>query len=166
MRKVNVKSVTLESFQPYGSFAQMINPDAPKIGAEPIEFYRDMVQVDLGRSGTASFSTCRVMKRPAVVDTTEYHSSCGEGILPLDGDVMIHVAPATPDGEAPLDAIEVFLIPKGMMVSLRPGVWHHAPFAFDGDCANVLVVLPERTYANDCKVHNIPKENRTEIQGH
>jgi ureidoglycolate lyase len=143
----------------------MVNPDAICIGEEPVEFYRDMVQVDLAGAGSVSLSTCRVLKRPPVVDVTEYHTACGEGILPLDGDVLIHVGPATPNGEVPLDRIEVFRVPQGTAVSLRPGVWHHAPFAVNTEVANVLIVLPERTYANDCEVCEIPEDEQITIEG-
>ena len=165
MRKEVIKEISLESFSKYGSFANMINPQDIKIGDEPIEFFRDMVLLDLGSHSIASFSTCRVLKRPPIADVTESHSCCGEGILPLDGDILVHVGHATPSGEVPSDKIEIFRVPKGTMVSLRPGVWHHAPFAHRSDCVNVLVVLPERTYANDCEVHEIPSEERIEIEG-
>ena len=55
----NVKELTLEHFTRYGAFGQMINPQADKIGEEPIEFFRDMIQLDLGGASIASFSTCR-----------------------------------------------------------------------------------------------------------
>lgn len=164
MRKEKVQELTVESFARYGSFANMINPDTVKLGAEPIEFYRDMVQLDLGSRTIASFSVCRLLKRPPVVDVTEFHSGCGEGILPLDGDVLIHVGPATPTGEVPLDRIEIFQVPKGTFVSLHPGVWHHAPFADKTDVVNVLIVLPERTYAIDCEVTEIAEKDRIEIE--
>jgi len=163
MRKEKVKELTLESFARYGSYANMINPQAEKLGDEPIEFFRDMVRLDLGSRTIASFSNCRVCKRPLIVDVTEFHSGNGEGILPLDADVLIHVAPATAIGEVPLDRIEIFQVPKGTFVALHPGVWHHAPFAYNTDVANVLIVLPERTYAIDCEVTEIAEENRVQI---
>ena len=163
MRKEKVRELTLESFARYGSFANMVNPQAEKLGAEPIEFYRDMVQLDLGSRTIASFSTCRVCKRPPVVDVTEFHNGTAEGVLPLDADILIHVGPATPVGEVPLDRIEIFRVPKGTFVSLHPGVWHHAPFAYNTDVANVLIVLPERTYAIDCHVTEIAEKDRIEI---
>ena len=164
MKKLQVKDLTIEGFSKYGAFARMIDPNWPKIGREPIEFFRDMVPLDLG-GGTPVFSVCRVTKRPPVIDLTEYHSRCGEGILPLDADIVMHVGIATPAGEAPLDEIEAFRVPKGTFVALRAGVWHHAPFVCDGDAANVLIVLPERTYANDCTVVEIPEQRRLEIVG-
>ncbi len=165
MEKLQIKELSAEGFRTYGTFARMVNPEEFNFGAEPIEFYRDMVQLDLGEKTSASFSTCRVCKRPAVIGKSEFHSACGEGILPLDADILIHVGPATRRGDVPLDRIEIFRVPKGTMVSLRPGVWHHAPFAHNAEVANVLIVLPERTYANDCEVFERPGEVRIEIEG-
>lgn len=163
MRKEKVRELSLESFGKYGVYANMINPQAEKLGAEPIEFFRDMARLDLGGRTIASFSTCRVRKRPPVVDVTEYHNYTGEGVLPLDADILIHVGPATPTGQVPLERIEIFRVPKGTFVSLHPGVWHHAPFAYKADVANVLIVLPERTYAQDCQVTEIAEKDRIEI---
>ena len=165
MRKETIKELSAESFGAYGFFANMINPSATKLGNEPIEFYRDMVQLDLGGPTIASFSVCRVASRPAVVDLTEFHSCCSEGILSLDSDILIHVAPASPNNEVPLEDIEIFRVPVGTLVVLRPGVWHHAPFTAGSGVANVLIVLPERTYANDCEIFEIPKDQQVEIQG-
>ncbi|MBN1437269.1 MAG: hypothetical protein JW936_09345 [Sedimentisphaerales bacterium] len=165
MPKVAIKELSLEAFNKYGAFANMINPNTTKLGAEPIEFYRDMVPLDLGGKTIASFSICRVLERPPVVDIAEFHTACGEGILPLDGDILIHVGVATPNGEVPVSDFEIFRIPKGTFVSLKPGVWHHAPFAYKCQCANTVIVLPERTYANDCYVYDIPKADQLEIDG-
>jgi ureidoglycolate lyase len=153
MKSVSIQELSAEAFLPFGFYAPLIDPQGERIGALPIEFYRDMVQQDLGGSAIASFSICRVEKRPLAIDTVEYHTRTGEGMLPLDNDVLIHVAPASPAGaDAPLDKIQVFRVPRGTMVVLRPGVWHHAPFTVNDAPANVLIVLPERTYANDCTV--------------
>lgn len=151
MRTLSVEPLEHASFLPFGLIANQINPSSEKIGADPIEFYRDMAQLDLGTASKASFSTCRVEQREFIIDVSEYHSSTGEAVLPLDADVLIHVAPATPNGVVPLEKFRVFRVPRGTLVILRPGVWHHAPFSLHG-VANVLIVLPERTYANDCTV--------------
>ena len=164
MSTATIKELTLQAFQPYGSFANMLNPQTPFLGEPPIQFFRDMLPLDLGTATTASFSVCRVETRPLVVDVVEYHNTCGEGILPLDGDVLIHVGPATPPGQIPLDSIEIFRVPKGTMVTLRAGVWHYAPFAINADAVNVLIVLPERTYAIDCVVHPLPENKQIVIE--
>ncbi|HEY66300.1 MAG TPA: DUF4867 family protein [Caldilineae bacterium] len=164
MRTVKVSELSLESFSPFGFYANLINPDQEKIGAPPIEFFRDMIQQDLGGAPVVSFSVCRVEPRDLVIDVTEYHTATGEGILPLDNDVLIHVGPATPPDEIPLDKIKVFRVPQGTMVVLRPGVWHHAPFTINDAPANVLIVLPERTYANDCEVFELTGDDRIKIE--
>jgi ureidoglycolate lyase len=165
MKQIEYKKLSLEGFAKFGSYANMINPVGPKLGAEPIEFYRDMVQSQLGVNPVASIGVCRVVKRPCVIDVSEYHDTCCELVLPQDGDVLMHVAPAVPEKEFPFDQAEVFLVPKGTICCLRPGVWHHAPFAFGVDVVNCLVVLPERTYMNDCKVYQFPQEKFLKIVG-
>ena len=165
MKEITWKKLTSLEFAKYGTYASMIDPSAPKLGAEPIEFYRDMVQSGLGMAPVASFGVCRVVKRPFVMDVSEYHDTCCETVLPLDGDVLMHVAPAVPEKEFPFDQAEVFLVPRGTLVCLRPGVWHHAPYAWRCDRVNCLVVLPERTYNNDCKVYAFPAGRHFQIVG-
>jgi len=165
MRTTKVKELTLEAFWPYGFYANFIDPAAEKMGPPPLEFFRDMLQQDLGPSGRASFSTCRVEKRELVVDITEYHTCASEGMMPIDNDILIHVAPATAaDGRVPLDRIVVFRVPKGTMVVIRPGVWHHAPFTVNDAPANVLIVLPERIYANECTIFPLEENDRIRIE--
>lgn len=158
MGTLKVKEIILDSFNKYGIFANMINPTACKIGKEPVEFYRDMLQLSFGQSNTGSFSICRVLKRPLIIDNIEFHTFAGEGVLPLDGDILLSVAPATASGDVPDDRIEVFKVPKGTMVTIYPGVWHSAPFTYGSECVNVLIVLPERVYANDCSVVKLNEE--------
>ena len=159
---VMARDLTLEGFAPYGSFVNILNPPAgaPRIGLGPIEFFPDMIQAHFGTSTTVSFSLCRDRKRPLVIDALECHSRTCECMMPLDGDMLLQVAPAAPRGEVPLDKIEVFRVPKGTLVVMRPGTWHHGPFAVDSDIVNILVVLPERTYANDSEVYEIPEQQR------
>lgn len=163
MNKVKVQQLTVEAFKTFGVYADMIGADTVKIGKPPIEFFRDMALLNLGHTNLASFSVVRVKKRPLLINTLECHSYCSEGILPLDGDVLIFVGHATPKEDVPLGSICVFRVPKGTFVSLNPGVWHHAPFTPNNDCVNVLIVLPERTYANDCFVVNLDEEDSLEI---
>ena len=99
----------------------MLDPSGPRLGAEPIEFFSDMVQSQLGAVTLASFGVCRVVKRPFLMDVSEYHDTCCEIVLPQDGDVLMHVAPAVPEKEFPFDLAEVFLVPRGTVVCLRAG---------------------------------------------
>jgi ureidoglycolate lyase len=95
MKNVSVQDLTLEVFAPFGSYANLTQPDGAHLGAPPIEFFRDALPLELGGKAPV-FSVCRVEPRTLVIDVLEYHSQTGKGILPLDGDVLVQVAPATP----------------------------------------------------------------------
>ena len=64
-KKVNVKQLTCEAFQPYGSFANMVKPAGPKLGKG---FYRDMAILSLGQTTEAAFSVMRVEKREKIIN--------------------------------------------------------------------------------------------------
>ena len=158
-KEVKVKELTAEAFKPYGSFANMLKPTGSKMGG----FHPDMAIMSLGQANEAAFSVTQVQKKENIIDAMECHNRTGEGILPLDGDVLVHVAPASRTDKVPMDQVEVFRVPKGTLLILRPGVWHCAPFAENADVVNVLVVLPERTYANDIYFYLVPKDDQIRI---
>lgn len=164
MKKVGIKELSLKAFKKYGTYANMLEPEGEKMGEEPVEFFRDMIQQELGSENIVSFSLCRIKSRPRIIDSSEYHDYCSETIIPLDGDILMHVAPAVGEAELPLDKVEVFRIPKGTMVTVRPGVWHQAAFTYDTDSVNIICSLPERTYMKDCKLVKLKPENQIEIE--
>lgn len=161
---IEVQDLSKNSFQDFGVFAGLEQPEGPKIGQAPIEFFRDQIQHPFSSTDIPSYSTCVVEPREFLIDTAEYHSYCREAILPMDGDVLIHVAEATPPSLGiPYDSFKVFYVPKGTMVVLHPGVWHHAPYTITDEKVHVLIVLPERAYANDCHCFPLEKEKRIPI---
>jgi ureidoglycolate lyase len=170
MKEIRYKALEAAAFSRYGTFACMIDPEANRphsmrIGAPPIEFFRDMLQTGLGQDSVASFGVCRVTKRPFVIDASEWHDGACEAMMPIDGDVLAHVAPAVPEGRFPSELCEVFLVPKGTMIVTRPGVWHHGPFALGQERVSCLVTLPERLYARDCKSVALDPKDRLAITG-
>ncbi len=170
MRELRYRRLDPAAFAPYGSFAALIDPgaggrSAPRIGQPPIEFFRDVIQSGLGADTTISFGVCRVTRRPPVIDASEYHDGSCEALMPIDGDVLVHVAPAVPGDRFPAAQAEVFLVPRGTMVVLRPGVWHHGPFALGAERVSCLVALPERLYQRDCHGVEVPEQDRIRVVG-
>ena len=163
MKQVKIKKLTHKAFARYGSFSSILNPQGDKLGAPPVEFYRDMVQQSLGSATCVSYSACVVENRPHIIDCIEMHNNCHETIICLDGDYLMHVAPATQTGVVPLDEIEVFLLPKGTVVNVKAGVWHQAGFPYQCDKVHILCALPERTYVTDCFVIDIPADKQIEV---
>lgn len=160
MRQIMAKELTVDSFRIFGDYADLLNPTGEKLNPGLVEFYRDMVPLALGAGGAACVSVTQVQPRPFVVEKLEYHTNTGEGFMPLDGDVLVHLAPAGRAGTVPYDRIEAFYVPRGTFVAIRPGVWHQAPFAAHGETVHVQNILPERTYANDCVVVTLEEEHK------
>jgi ureidoglycolate lyase len=159
-RTLAVRTLTKEGFAPFGSFASLTPPlSEPLVDDGTIAFWPHATVMNLGAHGNnqVAFGVCQVKWRPLTIDVAEYHTGTDEGILPLDGDVYIHVAEPTGDGSPPEDPekFQVFRVPQGTMVVLKAGVWHHAPFATKEEAVvNTLITLPPRTFINDCLVED------------
>ena len=165
MRKVKVEQLSLDAYKPFGTYANLINPTDEKLGARPVEFFRDQLQLDVRGDVSFSYSCCRVEKRENIIDILEFHSSCGEVVLPLDNDILLQVAPATGSvDDVPLDKMRVFYVPQGTAITIKPGVWHWGPFTPNDEPANILINLPERTYANDCIVVNLEENDFIQVE--
>lgn len=164
MRSIKVEQLSLEAYKPFGTYANLINPTDEKLGEAPVEFFRDQLQMDVHGDIPFSYSCCRVEKRKNIIDVLEYHTSCGEVVLPLDNDILLQVGPATAnENDIPLDKMRVFYVPKGTAITIKPGVWHWGPFTPNDHPANILINLPERTYANDCIVKELAEAETIEI---
>ena len=136
MREVKAVTITKEEFAPYGTFYDMTHPDGYPLQGEIHKFYPDRI------SGTAMGS---------MVKCAEYHTTTWEGIVALDDDMIIHVAPASAGTPVPQLA-KAFLVPKGSMVKINAAIWHLCPLPANNELLHAMIILPECTYANDCTV--------------
>ena len=164
MKSIKVQKLTVAGFAKYGSYASLINPDSIATGPKDasIVFFRDMVQQDLfGKN--PSFSTLQVKPRPLVIECGEYHNYTCEVSMPLNGDALVWLAPADCSKHVPVENIEVFYVPQGTLLNIRPGVWHHAAFATGKDSLDIMIVLPERLYMTDLICADIPKSEQRRI---
>jgi len=159
MRQIKAQPITKENFSKYGCFSSISEPCGNHLG----DFYHDAVLFPVSGDMPIAFSAL-VARKPEkmVVKSAEYHNTTGEGILPLDDDIVIHVAP--PSNRPVPELTEAFIIPKGTIVRLNVGVWHLAPFPVHKEEAHILIVLPERTYFNDCTVVDYEEKDHIEIQ--
>lgn len=149
MREVKAVTITKEEFAPYGTFYDMTHPDGYPLQGEIHKFYPDRI------SGTAmgsmAFSPIEVKKDDRIVKCAEYHTTTWEGIVALDDDMIIHVAPASAGPPVPQLA-KAFLVPKGSMVKINAAIWHLCPLPANNEVLHAMIILPECTYANDCTV--------------
>lgn len=164
MKVIKAKPLTKESFAEYGTFVDLMHPLHPFYKPGQPQFYPDRTTVNIGNEGSVGISISQEFKRGNVIDSAEYHQNTEEGMLCLDDDVIIYCAPATQKPEVPFDYIEAFFVPKNVLVTLKPGVWHGCQFLQNLDVGHVLILLPERTYAKDCVVVQFTEEEKIKVE--
>ena len=104
------------------------------------------------------------MKKPEkmVITQQEYHTTTWEMILPMDDDMILHVAPASA-GTPVTHLAKAFLVPKHTLVKMNAAIWHLAPLPASKEQLTAMIILPECTYANDCTVVDLKPEEQFEI---
>lgn len=158
MHRIKAKELTKDSFCEFGSFYNLIDLEGNNFG----DFYPDHLLNPVSGNLPFSFSGLKVHKcEKMIVDKAEYHNLTGEILLPLDTDVVIHVAPA--NVESAPETTQAFIVRKGTIVRLKVGVYHLAPFSIEKEEGRVMVALPERTYKNDCVIVEYSEEEKIEI---
>ena len=159
MKTIKVQPITAENFRAYGQFTDLLNPDGYSLG----DFYQDRVKMNVAGNMNLAFSPLLIHKAdPMVVTASEYHNTTQEGMVCLDDDMIIYLAPAS--NKPVPELTEAFLVPKGTLVCLNTSVWHLAPIAVSQETAHVLIVLPERTYFNDCIVVDYDEKDHIKIE--
>ena len=145
MKTVKVQPLTHDSFSKYGSFENLYAPQTMGVGkGTDNAFYPDVMPLNMDN---ASACVCHVKRRDMVVAGYEYHNKASEGVICFDADIVIFAG----FGFGPFlpPKFEAFLFPKGSLVKFKAGVLHGTQFPVDQDKATVIVLLPERTFAQD-----------------
>lgn len=161
MRKVKAEPITNEAFAPFGQFYKMDKPEGYALCGEIHKFYPDRVVADCNhRIGYSPI----VVRKPEkmVITQQEYHTTTWEMILPLDGDMILHCAPASA-GTVVTDCVKAFIVPKNTLVKMNSAIWHLAPLPVNNESLTAMIILPECTYANDCTVVDLSEEEQFEI---
>ena len=161
MRQVKVQPLTYEAFAPYGSFYDMKAPKGYSLCGEIHQFFPDRLTADSGHR--VGYSPILVKKPEKMVITQqEYHTTTWEMILPLNDDMILHVAPASA-GIPVTHLTKAFLVPKNTLIKMNAAIWHLAPLPANVDQLTAMIILPECTYANDCTVVDLKADEQFEI---
>ncbi|MCH3917253.1 MAG: DUF4867 family protein [Spirochaetia bacterium] len=157
MKKIKAKKLSVEGFSNFGSYYNLIDVQGNNLG----DFFPDHI-LNPTEGTVTGFSALKVYKKEKmIIEAVEFHNHTGEIILPLDSDIVIHVAP--PNIKPILNQTEAFIVPKGTIVRLNVGVFHLAPFSIEKETGHVMIALPERTYINDCTVITYDENSKIEI---
>lgn len=161
MKVVKAVPLTYEAFAPFGQFYTMEQPQGYALCGELHAFYPDRLVAD--SEHRVGYSPI-VVKKPErmIITQQEYHTTTWEMILPLDDDMILHVAPASA-GTPVTDLAQAFIVPKHTLVKMNAAIWHLAPLPATKEKLTAMIILPECTYANDCTVVDLTPEQQFEI---
>ena len=161
MKTVKAVPITHEEFAPFGQFYNMEKPEGYALCGELHCFYPDRVNAD--SQHRVGYSPITVKKPERMIITMqEYHTTTWEMILPLDDDMILHVAPASA-GAVVTEHAKAFIVPKHTLVKMNSNIWHLAPLPKNNAKLTAMIILPECTYANDCTVVEFTEDQQFEI---
>ncbi|MBQ7097132.1 MAG: ureidoglycolate lyase [Clostridia bacterium] len=161
MKTIKAEPITNEAFAPFGQFYTMDKPQGYALCGELHSFYPDRINAD--STHRVGYSPI-VVKKPEkmIITQQEYHTTTWEMILPMDDDMILHVAPASA-GTPVTDLAKAFIVPKHTLVKMNAAIWHLAPLPANNEQLTAMIILPECTYANDCTVVDLNEEQQFEI---
>ncbi len=163
MKTVKLEKLTKEAFAPFGQYYDMVNPEGYPLSGELHRFFPDRLTTWAGVTNIA-FSPILVKKpKDMVITSAEYHTTTSEIIMPLNDDMIIHVAPPSAGKPVP-EYTHAFLVPKNTMVKMNACIWHLAPLPANKDELTALIILPECTYINDCTVVEFKDDEKFVIE--
>lgn len=161
MLKIKAEPITAEAFAPFGRFYKMSEPAGFALEGAIHRFFPDRLTAAAFKN--IGFSPILVKKpEKYIITQQEYHNSTWEMIMPLNGDMIIHVAPASA-GKPVNEFAKAFIVPQNTLVMINAAIWHLAPLPTVQDELCAMIVLPECTYALDCPVVDLPEEQQFEI---
>ena len=161
MQTIQARPITNESFAPFGQFYHITKPKGYALSGEIHRFYPDRLTASSAHN--LGYSPLVVQKPERMIITAvEYHTTTWEMILPLDDDMILHVAPASGGTPVP-ELAQAFLVPAHTLVKINAAIWHLAPLPATKETLTAMIILPECTYANDCTVINLSEDQYFEI---
>ncbi len=165
MFELKAKPLSKEAFKFYGEYQNLLDVGEFGPAGADAGFYPDLLQLNFGKTTLPSICVCKVKKpEEMVIRFAEYHSYTCEGLIPLDGDVIIYVGrPARGFRKPNGGDLEAFILPKGTFVKFKPGVLHGTQYPIDQEYVSLICMLPERTYANDCEFIRLEDDDAAKV---
>ena len=119
MRQVKAIPITHENFAPFGQFYTMADPKGYALCGEIHKFFPDRLTASANHN--VGYSPILVKKpERMIISAVEYHTTTWEMIMPLNDDMVLHVAPASAGTPVP-DLAQAFIVPKNTLNSIQVG---------------------------------------------
>jgi len=123
---VEPKPITKENFSKFGDVITTINIKPLEINNGYAKRFNDIAKIDTSNeNGKTTISIFSALKRsfPMKIDMMEKHPLGSQAFIPMKETTFLTLV--APEGEKPdLEKIESFIVPKGIGVNYKTGIWH------------------------------------------
>ena len=123
---VEPKPITKENFSKFGDMITTENIKPLEINNGYAKRFDDIAKIDTSNeNGETTISIFSALKRsfPMKIDMMEKHPLGSQAFIPMKETTFLTLV--APEGEKPdLEKIESFIVPKGIGVNFKTGIWH------------------------------------------
>ena len=123
---VKPKPITKENFSKFGDMITTENIKPLEINNGYAKRFDDIAKIDTSNeNGETTISIFSALKRsfPMKIDMMEKHPLGSQAFIPMKETTFLTLV--APEGEKPdLEKIESFIVPKGIGVNYKTGIWH------------------------------------------
>ena len=118
--------ITTENFSKFGDMITTENIKPLEINNGYAKRFDDIAKIDTSNeNGETTISIFSALKRsfPMKIDMMEKHPLGSQAFIPMKETTFLTLV--APEGEKPdLEKIESFIVPKGIGVNYKTGIWH------------------------------------------
>ena len=126
--------------------------DEPTIAVENVTSWKQQAMFSI--KGETEVGVLKIKKQDMVFDQLENHFKTATGIICLDVDCVIAVAP--PSDDIPnVDTLKAYTIPQGQLFVLAEKCWHPATYPIDKDEITLLIIFQKDALDNDTVFEDI-----------
>ena len=123
---VEPKPITKENFSKFGDVITTKNIKPLEINNGYAKRFNDIAKIDTSNeNGKTTISIFSALKRsfPMKIDMMEKHPLGSQAFIPMKETTFLTLV--APEGEKPdLEKIESIIVPKGIGVNYKTGIWH------------------------------------------
>ena len=154
----SVINLTAESWSKYGEVIE-IPTQNPALSLPFCKFWPSLMRYKV-EGGIADIGIATVSYREGILPMLERHKATEITVL-IDGDIIMPVAPAkdleNPEAQVNPEEVEIFYVHQKQTFTMKPGVWHWAPWSPSDKPVSMLVFLTKDTFYNDVQLSILDK---------
>ena len=155
---VEPKPITKENFSKFGDMITTENIKPLEINNGYAKRFDEIAKIDTSsQNGETTISIFSALKRsfPMKIDMIEKHPLGSQAFIPMKETTFLTLV--APEGEKPdLEKIESFIVPKGIGVNYKTGIWHF-PLISTEDMD--FLVVDRKGFGDNLVIENLDKED-------